>query len=123
MALLELKTSQTFEEAAAPAIDTFISNIRSLPVGETFLYQCKSKTLTDEWTNCKAVKQDDHFLVTLYSEDEETRKVYFDDETSSILSPNLWECGWYRQCPSETPPSLMVTKSCLLTYLEVRNYP
>ena len=80
-------------------IKMVISQLEALAVGETFVYQCKKQKLDDEWSDCKAVKQDGHFVVSVGPEFEDTLRLPFEDEECSLLSANLWEIGWFRQMP------------------------
>ena len=90
---------QNASDTVSSNIKTVISLLEALPVGESFTYQCKKQKLDDEWSDCKAVKQDDHFVVIFGPEFEDTRIIPFEDEECSLLSSNLWEIGWYRQMP------------------------
>ena len=55
---------QNASDTVSSNIKTVISLLEALPVGESFKYQCKKQKLDDEWSDCKAVKQDDHFVVS-----------------------------------------------------------
>ena len=66
-------------------VKTVISILEALPVGESFTYQCKKQKLDDEWSDCKAVKQDDHFVVSFGPEFEDTRIIPFEDEECLLL--------------------------------------
>lgn len=56
--------------------------------------------LEDEWTSCKALKNEDHFMISSHSETSMPVKVAFNDEGESLLFTNLWECGWFRLPPT-----------------------
>ena len=82
---------QNASDTVSSNIKTVISLLEALPVGESFTYQYKKQKLDDEWSDCKAVKQDDHFIVSFGPEFEDTRIIPFEDEECSLLSSNLWK--------------------------------
>ena len=95
--MLSGQPKPNFSDADPQAMDipSIIAHLEELPIGCSFQFLCKQKSLTEDWVQANAVKDDGFFVVTIDSSDKDPMFVAFDDETSSIMSANLWKSGWF----------------------------
>ena len=88
----------SIESNALPSnenIGEIISLLREMPIGESFCFRTKIKSVNEEWSAAKALKGDGFFEIFVDAMGELPKKVLFDDEGESLLSENLWQLGWF----------------------------
>ena len=90
-----LTTSPIARETSELLPDTVVEMFHSLVEEQSVKIKLKLKDLDLEWKIATAVKKRGGFSIVFENSDTETLFFADDDESSSLVSEDLWKCGWF----------------------------
>ena len=90
-----LTTSPIARETSELLPDTVVEMFHLLVEEQSVKIKLKLKDLDSEWKIATAVKKRGGFSIVFENSDTETLFFADDDESSSLVSEDLWKCGWF----------------------------
>lgn len=77
--------------------DQIISFLKQIQPLQSFNVLTKFKCLSEEWTTCKAIRNNNSWLLKFETDAEGATNAEYDDddEKNSLLRAENWRIGWY----------------------------
>ena len=72
-----------------------IAKLEAMSHENSIRIRMKLGDLTSDWTSATAVKKEGYFECSMDNSELDPVALPFEDETKSLLSLDLWKCGWY----------------------------
>ena len=72
-----------------------IAKLEAMSHENSIRIRMKLGDLTSDWTSATAVKKEGYFECSMDNSELDPVSLPFEDETKSLLSLDLWKCGWY----------------------------